>query len=85
MNKFTFVLCYIVEAFRFAQVGINSGKVLEQSTSSTLLEATVQNLTTKQATTTDFDGLFTVAASPGEILKISYLVSITHLITFVYI
>ncbi len=85
MYKFTFLLCYLVAAFSFAQVGIISGKVLEQSTGSPLLGATVQYLTTKQATTTDFDGLFTVAASPGEILKISYLVSITHLITFVYI
>mgnify|MGYP000730317351 CR=1 FL=1 len=49
MNKFTFLLCYLVAAFSFAQVGIISGKVLEQSTGSPLLGATVQNLTTKQA------------------------------------
>jgi TonB-linked SusC/RagA family outer membrane protein len=83
MNKFTFLLCYLVAAFSFAQVGIISGKVLEQSTGSPLLGATVQNLTTKQATTTDFDGLFTIAASPGEVLKISYLGAITQKITVV--
>ncbi|MFT5926352.1 MAG: TonB-linked SusC/RagA family outer membrane protein [Rubritalea sp.] len=78
MYKFTFLLFYLVAAFSFAQEGIISGKVLEQSTGDALLGATVQNLTTKQATTTDFDGLFTIAASPGDVLKFSYIGALTQ-------
>jgi TonB-linked SusC/RagA family outer membrane protein len=73
MNKFTLLLFYLVAAFGFAQEGIISGKVLEQSTGDVLLGATVQNLTTNKATTTDFDGLFNIAASIGDVLKVSYI------------
>lgn len=81
MNKFTFLLFYFVAAFSFAQEGIISGKVLEQSTGEALLGATVLNLNTNKGTTTDFDGLYTIAASPGDILKFSYIGTITQQVT----
>lgn len=73
MNKFTFLLFYFVAIVGFAQNSIVSGKVLEQSTGETLLGVTVQNLTKKNAATTDIDGLFTIAASKGDVLKFSYI------------
>jgi TonB-linked SusC/RagA family outer membrane protein len=81
MNKFTLLLFYFVAAFSFAQEGIISGKVLEQSTGEALLGATVLNITTNKGTTTDFDGLYTIAASPGDILKFSYIGTVAQQIT----
>ncbi|QJP33721.1 TonB-dependent receptor [Nonlabens sp. Ci31] len=81
MNKFTLLLFYLVAAISFAQEGIISGKVLEQSTGDALLGATVQNLNTNKATTTDFDGLYTIAASPGDVLKFSYIGTVAQKIT----
>jgi TonB-linked SusC/RagA family outer membrane protein len=81
MNKFTFLLIYLVAAFGFAQEGIISGKVIEQSTGEVLLGATIQNLNNKRATTTDIDGLFSIAASQGNILKISYIGKVPQQVT----
>jgi TonB-linked SusC/RagA family outer membrane protein len=81
MNKLTLLLFYFIAAFSFAQESIISGKVVEQSTGEALLGATVQNLTTKKATTTDFEGLFNIAASLGDVLKISYIGTLTQQIT----
>lgn len=81
MNKLTLLLFYFIAAFSFAQESIISGKVVEQSTGEALLGATVQNLTTKKATTTDFEGLFNIAASLGDVLKISYVGTLTQQIT----
>jgi TonB-linked SusC/RagA family outer membrane protein len=81
MNKFTLLLFYFIAAISFAQEGIISGKVLEQSTGEPLLGATVLNLNTNKGTTTDFDGLYTIAASAGDILKFSYIGTLTQQIT----
>lgn len=81
MNKFTFLLIYLVAALGFAQEGIISGKVIEQSTGEVLLGATIQNLTNNRATTTDIDGLFSIAASQGDVLKISYVGKIPQQVT----
>jgi TonB-linked SusC/RagA family outer membrane protein len=81
MNKFTLLLFYFIATLGFAQQGIVSGKVLEQSTGEALLGATVQNITTNKATTTDFDGLFTIEASIGEVIRITYVGTLTQEIT----
>lgn len=81
MNKFTLLLFYLVAAVGFAQESLVSGKVLDQSTGETLLGVTVQNITSKKATTTDLDGLFTIAASKGDVLRFSYVGIITQEIT----
>ncbi|MFT4839416.1 MAG: hypothetical protein ACI9V9_001334, partial [Oleispira sp.] len=52
MNKFTLLIFYFIAALSFAQEGIISGKVLEQSTGEALLGATVLNLNTNKGTTT---------------------------------
>lgn len=83
MNKFTFLLFYLVAIVGFAQNSIVSGKVLEQSTGETLLGVTVQNLTKKNATTTDIDGLFTIMASKGDVLKFSYIGSVSQEFTVI--
>jgi TonB-linked SusC/RagA family outer membrane protein len=81
MNKLTLLLFYLMAAFSMAQEGTISGKVLEQATGDPLLGATVQNITTNKATTTDFDGEFTIAASPGDVLKFSYIGTVATQIT----
>lgn len=81
MNKLTLLLFFIVSTFCFAQQGIISGKVVDQATGETLFGATVQNLNTKQGTTTDFNGLFSIAASPGDVLQISYVGTLTQRVT----
>ncbi|MFT6798370.1 MAG: TonB-linked SusC/RagA family outer membrane protein [Nonlabens sp.] len=83
MNKFTLLIFYFIAALSFAQEGIISGKVLEQSTGEALLGATVLNLNTNKGTTTDFDGLFTIAASSGDILKFSYIGTLPKQVTVV--
>ncbi|WP_339686444.1 TonB-dependent receptor [uncultured Nonlabens sp.] len=83
MNKFTLLIFYFIAALSFAQEGIISGKVLEQSTGEALLGATVLNLNTNKGTTTDFDGLFTIAASSGDILKFSYIGTLPQQVTVV--
>lgn len=81
MNKISFLLFYLVAAFSFAQESIISGKVLEQATGDALLGVTVQNLNNKKASTTDFEGLFNIAASPGDVLRFSYVGALTQNIT----
>ncbi len=81
MNKIALLLFYLVAAIGFAQQGIISGKVLEESTGEALLGATVQNLTTNRATTTDFDGLFSIEAAPGDVLKVSFIGTVAQQIT----
>jgi TonB-linked SusC/RagA family outer membrane protein len=81
MNKFIFLLIYLLAAIGFAQEGIISGKVIEQSTGEVLLGATIQNLNNSRATTTDIDGLFSIAASQGDVLKVSYIGKIAQQIT----
>ncbi|BAO54893.1 SusC/RagA family TonB-linked outer membrane protein [Nonlabens marinus] len=81
MNKLTFLLIYLVAALGFAQENILTGKVLEQSSGETLLGATVQNLSTNRATTTDINGTFSIAASTGDVLKFSYIGKVPQQIT----
>jgi TonB-linked SusC/RagA family outer membrane protein len=81
MNKITLFLFYLVAAYGFAQQDIITGKVLEESTGEALLGATVQNLTTNKATTTDFDGLFSIAATPGDVLRVSFIGTVAQQIT----
>ncbi|WP_438961123.1 SusC/RagA family TonB-linked outer membrane protein [Nonlabens sp.] len=77
MNKFTLLLFYLVAALGFAQQSLVSGKVLDQATGETLLGVTVQNITSQTATTTDIDGLFTIAATKGDVLRFSYIGTVT--------
>lgn len=81
MNKFTLLLFYFIAAYSFAQQSIVSGKVLEQSTGEALLGATVQNKTKNKATTTDFDGLFSIEASVGDVLRFTYVGALTKEVT----
>jgi TonB-linked SusC/RagA family outer membrane protein len=81
MNKISFLLFYLLAAFSFAQESIISGKVLEQATGDALLGVTVQNLNNKKASTTDFEGLFNIAASPGDVLRFSYVGALTQNVT----
>ncbi|MGB5983118.1 MAG: TonB-dependent receptor [Nonlabens sp.] len=81
MNKITFLLFYVIALAGFAQQGSLSGKVIEQSTNEALFGATVLNVTTQQATTTDFDGSFNLQATVGDVIKISYIGLVTQEIT----
>ncbi len=83
MNKFTLLLFYFVAFIGFAQQGIITGKVLEGATGETLLGVTVQNVNAKTATTTDFDGVFSIAASTGDVLRFSFIGTVTQDFTVV--
>lgn len=83
MNKFTLLLFFLVATFGFAQETIIPGKVIEQATGEGLFGATIQNLNNQKATTSDLDGLFNIAASPGDVLKVSYIGTITQRVTIV--
>ncbi|SCY32481.1 TonB-linked outer membrane protein, SusC/RagA family [Nonlabens sp. Hel1_33_55] len=81
MKKLTFLLIYLLATVGFAQGNMISGKVVEQSTGEVLLGATVQNLNNNSATTTDFDGLFTIPGSDGDVLRISYIGKVAKQVT----
>lgn len=83
MNKFTLLLFYFVAFISYAQQGIVTGKVLEGTTGETLLGVTVQNVNAKTATTTDFDGVFSIAASTGDILKFTFIGTVAQEYTVV--
>lgn len=81
MNKLIFLFFFLVTTVSMAQERTISGKVVENSTGEVLLGATVQNLTTNGATTTDIDGLFSIKATKGDVLKISYVGKVARQIT----
>lgn len=81
MNKLIFLFFFLVTAVSMAQERTISGKVVENSTGEVLLGATIQNLTTNGATTTDIDGLFSIKATKGDVLKISYVGKVAQQIT----
>ncbi|OUS14255.1 SusC/RagA family protein [Nonlabens dokdonensis] len=83
MNKFTLLLFYFVAFISYAQQGIVTGKVLEGTTGETLLGVTVQNVNAKTATTTDFDGVFSIAASTGDVLKFTFIGTVAQEYTVV--
>ncbi len=81
MNKITFLLFYIIAFVGFAQQGELSGKVIEQSTQEPLFGATILNVTSNEATTTDFDGLFSLNATVGDIIRVTYVGFVSQEIT----
>lgn len=81
MNKITFLLFYVIALAGFAQQGELSGKVIEQSTQEALFGATVLNVTSNEATTTDFDGLFSLDATVGDVIRITYVGFVSQDIT----
>ena len=83
MNKFTLLLFYFAAFISYAQQGIVTGKVLEGTTGETLLGVTVQNVNAKTATTTDFDGVFSIAASTGDVLKFTFIGTVAQEYTVV--
>ncbi len=71
-KMYVFIAALLVTAISFAQ-GTISGSVTDASTGEVLPGATVLVKGTKNGTTTDFDGNFSIAASSGDILVFSYL------------
>jgi hypothetical protein len=73
MNKLLFLLIYLVwqpwallrKEFQERLSNVSAGEVL--------LGTTIQNHTNNRATTTDMNGLFSIAASQAILLKISYV------------
>lgn len=58
----------------FAQnKGFLNGQVIDEITKESIIGATVQNMTTKSGTITDFNGNFSIEASIGDKINISYV------------
>ncbi len=72
MNKLITLGLLLLSTISFAQQSVN-GKVTDATSGEPLLGATVVVKGTNRATTTDFDGLFTVRAEVDEILVVSYV------------
>ena len=71
-KMYVFVAALLVTAISFAQ-GTISGSVTDASTGDVLPGATVLVKGTKNGTTTDFDGNFSIAAKSGDVLVFSYI------------
>ncbi len=72
MNKFLTLALLLMTAIGFSQQALQ-GKVVDEFTGDPLLGATVVIKGTQKATTTNFDGDFSINASIGEVLRISYV------------
>ena len=73
MRKMLLLICLIVSSYLLhAQKNI-TGKVVDAKTGTPLASATVKNRTTKAATSTNNEGIFTLPAKSTDVLEISII------------
>ncbi len=72
MNRFLTFMLLLITTVGFSQQALK-GRVVDQVSGDPLLGATVVLKGTQKATTTDFDGYFSLQASVGQVVRISYV------------